>query len=122
VVAVLDWELCTIGDPVADFCWSLLYWADPEDEVVALVDPPTTAPGFPSRAEVVDLYARTSGFDLSHLDTYMAFSWWKQACIVEGVAARFEKGSRGGMATADPASIRERVDRYLALADDLTRP
>jgi aminoglycoside phosphotransferase (APT) family kinase protein len=90
--------------------------------VVALVDPPTTAPGFPRRAEVVELYARTSGFDLSHLDTYMAFSWWKQACIVEGVAARFAKGTRGAMPTSHTASILERLDRYLALADDLTRP
>jgi aminoglycoside phosphotransferase (APT) family kinase protein len=121
VIAVFDWELATIGDPVADFCWSLLYWSDPGDRVHALSDPPTLAPGFPRRAEVAALYARRSGRDLSHLDTYFAFSWWKQACIVEGVLARVKQGATGGMRVSSPGEIAARVDLYLALADDLSR-
>jgi aminoglycoside phosphotransferase (APT) family kinase protein len=121
VLAVLDWELCTIGEPVADFCWSLLYWSDPGDAVMALTDPPTLAAGFPRRDEVVELYAERSGLDLSQLDYYMAFSWWKQACIVEGVYARFQRGGTAGMRSGPLEAILERVDRYLALADELSR-
>ncbi len=121
VAAVLDWELCTLGDPVADFCWSQLYWADPDDEVAALQSPPTLHDGFPLRDEVTDLYARRSGFDLSDQDWYLAFSWWKQACIVEGVVARLRQGAGGGMKTAPVEDIVARVDRYLDLAEQLSR-
>lgn len=121
IAAVLDWELCAIGDPVADFCWSQLYWADPGDEVTALTSPPTLCERFPRRDEVFALYARESGFDLSDKDWFLAFSWWKQACIVEGVVARVKHGASGGMKTGPVEEIEARVDRYLDLADGLSR-
>ena len=119
IAAVLDWELCTIGEPVADFCWSLMYWADPDDELSFLQDPPTRGPQFPRRAEVAELYARKSGFDLSDLDYYTAFSWWKMACIVEGVYARLKQGAGGGMRTGSLDNVARLVDRYLEQADRL---
>jgi aminoglycoside phosphotransferase (APT) family kinase protein len=119
LAAVLDWELCTLGDPVADFCWSLLYWADPSDSISALTDPPTLAPGFARRDEVAELYAQRSGRSLDAYDYYMAFSWWKQACIVEGVLARARQGSSGGGGIGSLDAIAERVDSYLQLADEL---
>ena len=119
VAAVLDWELCTLGDPVADFCWSLLYWADPGDPVTALTDPPTLAPGFVRRDEIANRYAERSGRSLDAYDYYMAFSWWKQACIVEGVLARARQGASGGAPIGDLSAIADRVEAYLDVADGL---
>ena len=116
VRAVLDWELCTLGDPVADFFWSLLYWAEPEDDLCVLPDPPTRLPHFPRRTEVEAHYAQITGFDLSQRDFHLAFGWWKQACIVEGVYARLLKGAGGGMRGAVPERAAAQVERYLARA------
>jgi len=116
VRSVLDWELCTIGDPVADFFWSLMYWAEPEDEISFLQDPPTRLPQFPRRADVVASYEELSGQALPHAEFYTAFGWWKQACIVEGVYARLVKGASGGMKTAPPEQVARIVERYLERA------
>ena len=119
IAAVLDWELCTIGDPIADFVWSLLYWAEPKDSITWLLDPPTLNPHFIQRDAVVELYAQRSGLDLSELDYYLAFSWWKQACIVEGVYARLKQGASGGMKVDSIDAIAIRVNSYLAMATEL---
>jgi aminoglycoside phosphotransferase (APT) family kinase protein len=120
IAAVLDWELCTIGDPVADFAWSLQYWADPDDDISFLNDSPTLAATFDRRATITRRYEELSGFDLSDLPFYTAFSWWKQACIVEGVYSRHLRGAAGGMgANVDPSSIAARADRLFAKAADL---
>lgn len=116
VAAVLDWELATIGDPVADFAWSICYWADPGDPAPFLEASPTLDPGFPRRAEVIERYARRSGRDLSALPWLMAFSAWKMGCIVEGVHARRRRGARGGATTGDPATIARRADGFFAHA------
>ncbi|MEX2268302.1 MAG: phosphotransferase family protein [Acidimicrobiia bacterium] len=114
VIAVLDWELCTIGDAVADFVWSLLYWADPGDEIGFLESAPTLAPVFCRRTEVAARYAARSGRGLDALPWLVTFSYWKMACIVEGVYVRRLKGARGGAAeTPDVARIAARVDGLL---------
>ncbi len=119
IAAVLDWELCTIGDPVADFIWSLNYWAQPDDTLYWLQDPPTLNPNFPSRQQVMNWYQQASGINVEqHLSWYNAFSWWKQACIVEGVYARLLKGASGGMKVAAADQVAERVDRYLVQAGE----
>ena len=117
VIAVLDWELCTTGNPVADFAWSLQYWGDPEDDMSFLADPPTCNPIFMRRQQYCDLYAQRSGFDFSDLPYYQIFSWWKQASIVEGAYARRLAGAVGGMATSgDVHEIARRVDQMLEQA------
>ncbi|MCJ7437559.1 MAG: phosphotransferase family protein [Acidimicrobiia bacterium] len=118
VAAVLDWELCTIGDAVADACWSLLYWIDPGDALPFLDSAPTLAPVFPRRADAAARYATRSGRDLDSLGWFSVFGYWKMACIVEGVYARRLEGARGGGAQGDPSSIASRVDAYLAYAAD----
>jgi aminoglycoside phosphotransferase (APT) family kinase protein len=95
VAAVVDWELCTLGDPLADVGMLMVYWAEPGDEVTALFDPPTLAAGFPSREEVESRYAERSGRDLSELDFFVALASWKLAIILEGVYARFAAGQYG---------------------------
>jgi aminoglycoside phosphotransferase (APT) family kinase protein len=122
IVAVLDWELCTIGDPVADFAWSLQYWADPGDTYSFLSDPPTLEDVFVRRDEVARRYEKRSGLDLTNLPYYAVFSWWKQACIVEGAYARRLAGATGGMKSAgDPSDIGRRADALLEHAAELAR-
>jgi aminoglycoside phosphotransferase (APT) family kinase protein len=96
VRAVLDWELCTLGDPLADVGLLMVYWAEAADEFSALGQMPTAVPGFPTRAELRAAYAERSGRDISQLDFYVAFGYWKLACILEGVYARYSGGAMGG--------------------------
>ena len=121
VIAVLDWELATIGDPVADFAWSLLYWSDPGDEVRFIDDTPTLDPGFPRSVDVVERYADRSGRDLSALGWYRAFGYWKMGCIVEGVHARRSRGQGAGAPSNTLETIAARADRFLHVADDKAR-
>jgi aminoglycoside phosphotransferase (APT) family kinase protein len=95
VLAVLDWELCTLGDPLADVGLLQVYWAEPGDETLPLGTAPTVMPGFPTRAAVAGAYAARSGRDLSRLDYYTAFAYWKLAVILEGVVARHASGAYG---------------------------
>jgi len=96
LIGVLDWELCTLGDPLADIGLLMVYWAEPGDEVPALGVAPTTAGGFPSREEMRARYAERTGRDVGSLDFYVAFGYWKLACILEGVYTRYAGGSGGG--------------------------
>lgn len=118
VSAVLDWELCTIGSPAADVVWSLCYWADPADPLSFLTDPPTLAEHFPTRAEVTARY-QSAGVDLADRAWYEVFSWWKHACILEGVYGRALAGAAGGLGTRDPAGIAARADAFFARSADL---
>ncbi len=98
VAAVLDWELTTLGDPLADAGLLQVYWAQPGDETLPLPDAPTLADGFLSRAEVAERYASATGRDLSELPYYVAFGYWKLACILEGVFTRYSSGAYGDAA------------------------
>jgi aminoglycoside phosphotransferase (APT) family kinase protein len=95
VLAVLDWELCTLGDPLADVGLLLVYWAEPGDQTLPLGTAPTIMAGFPGRAAITEAYATRSGRDLSQLDVYVAFASWKLAVILEGVVARHATGAYG---------------------------
>ncbi|MBW8060478.1 MAG: phosphotransferase family protein [Solirubrobacterales bacterium] len=95
VAAVVDWELCTLGDPLADVGLLMVYWSQPGDEVIPLLEPATLEPGFPSREELQARYAERSGRDLSQLDFFVAFGYWKLAIILEGVYARYAAGQYG---------------------------
>jgi aminoglycoside phosphotransferase (APT) family kinase protein len=93
VVAVLDWELSTLGDPLADLGMTLTYWQDPGADSGPLATPGATAqPGFPTGAELAQAYAARTGRDLSRLPFYLGFSAMKLAVILEGVQARYLHG------------------------------
>jgi aminoglycoside phosphotransferase (APT) family kinase protein len=81
VRAVLDWELCTLGDPLADLGTLMVYY--------------NPHPGFPSREELVERYREKSGRDTTNLAYYTAFGHWRLACIIEGVYVRYATGAMG---------------------------
>jgi len=109
VRAILDWEICTLGDPLADVGMLMVYWADPADATAVLGLSPTTAPGFSTRAEVLARYDAVSDLDLSEVGYYSAFAYWKLACILQGVYARYVAGAGAGdqgSVDAFPAQVR----------------
>lgn len=115
VRAILDWEICTLGDPLADLGTLLCYWAEPEDPSAALLGvAPTTAPGFMTRGEVTKAYARHSDLDLEAVAYYQSFAYWRLACILQGVFARYRAGATAG----DRGSV-EGFPQHVALLADL---
>jgi aminoglycoside phosphotransferase (APT) family kinase protein len=111
--AVLDWELCTLGDALADVGWMLVYWADPGE--VRQQNDPTSAGGFLTRRELVDRYANLTGRDLSQIDYYAAFAYWRSAIIGEGVYSRYLNGVMADE-EVDVARFGENVARAAGLA------
>jgi aminoglycoside phosphotransferase (APT) family kinase protein len=99
-VAVLDWEMSTLGDPFADLGALLAYWSEDGDhpvlEAARIVPPVTAEPGFPTRREVVERYAERTGFDVAAVGWYQAFAYFKLAVICQGVAARAAGGAMLG--------------------------
>ncbi|MDJ0787208.1 MAG: phosphotransferase family protein [Myxococcota bacterium] len=97
LVAVYDWEMATLGDPLADLGYCLIYWVEPGDARSHFSAYGVTAlEGFPSRAELVAEYARLSGRDISDVDFYRVLALTKLAVISEGIYARFRKGKTVG--------------------------
>jgi aminoglycoside phosphotransferase (APT) family kinase protein len=115
VVAVLDWEICTLGDPLADLGLLLVYWTGPGDEQSAWAGGgATTADGFWDRHQLAERYAEVTGRDLAQLDVYVAFASWKLACILEGVYARYLGGALG---QRDPAELAPFERQVVAAAE-----
>jgi aminoglycoside phosphotransferase (APT) family kinase protein len=100
IVAVLDWEMSTLGDPLADLGALLAYWSEADDDEVfaaaRVVPPVTAAAGFPTRAQVVEQYGAVTGFDVSDLAWYRAFAYFKLAVVCQGIAARAAGGAMLG--------------------------
>ena len=110
IAAVLDWELCTLGDPLADVGYLLNNWVSP-GEAPAGTPAPTAAGGFPSRAELLERYVAATGRDLSQIAYYRAFSHWRSAAINEGVYARYLKGAMGRTDGLDLTRFEESTPR-----------
>ena len=114
--AVVDWEISTLGDPLADLAYALNFWPDPTDPEPPLPDAALAPPGFPTRTELAERYAQTSGRDLSNLDYYIGFNRWKSAAIVHGVYARYCEGKKSSD-DVDLEEMRERIGRTLDLSE-----
>ena len=93
IVAVLDWEIATLGDPLADLAYALNAWTEPDD-VMEGTDPPTALAGFASRADLIGYYEERTGADLSDLAFYRSYNHLKTACILHGVYARYRRGQK----------------------------
>ncbi len=94
VIAVLDWEMCTLGDPLMDLGTSLSYWFTDDDPAWLTAGLPMTTgePGNPSRMEVVEMYEKQSGRKVDHLVFYYSYGLFKIAVIVQQIYYRYKKG------------------------------
>jgi len=126
VAAVLDWELSTLGDPLADVGLFYVYWQDSTDTATqaaaGLLPSVTRLPGFPTRRELIERYASRTGSDLSALPWYVGFACFKLAVVLAGVAARGRAGAMIGDGFVEMAArIAPLVDvGHGALSGDLT--
>jgi aminoglycoside phosphotransferase (APT) family kinase protein len=115
VLAVLDWELSTVGDPLADFTYHLMQWHMPPDDSGAgtgsLTGFDLAALGIPSVAEYVDMYRARTGLDpRPHLAAYLAYNFFRIAAILQGIVGRV----RDGTATSEHAAAKAQMVRPLA--------
>jgi len=94
IIGVLDWEMCTVGDPLSDLGTTLAYWTDPGDpeEIQKISAVPTTTPGTLTRAELVKRYASATGRDVSNMAFYLAFARFKVAVIIQQIYYRYAQG------------------------------
>ncbi len=113
VAAVVDWEIATLGDPLADLGYSMNAWVQADDPYVDGRDSPSLAAGFPTRDHLVERYAQRTGRDLSELPYYRAFNRFKTVCIVHGVYARYRRGQKA----IDPKALADLHTRLIRLID-----
>jgi aminoglycoside phosphotransferase (APT) family kinase protein len=115
VRALLDWELSTLGDPLADLGWLLAYWGW-DEEVARTLDVPTLAEGFPSAGVVLRRYLDETGRSGDEVDYYVAFALWRLAVVLAGVRTRNRRGAYGAVTPAHLAELDQRVAAVVAAA------
>ena len=117
--AVLDWDMCTRGDPLLDLANLVIYWSQADDSETwrEAVWMPTDKPGFPTRAELVEIYAALTGFDVSRFAWYEVFVNFKVAVILQQIYIRYLKGQ-----TSDErfAVLGRRVTALIRKCEELT--
>jgi len=117
VRAILDWELCTVGDPLADVGLMFAYWSelgrDATGPAALFREPVTLLPGFPDGSALVSEYVTSSGRDIGELDFWVAFAYWKVAVIVEGVFRRWLNDPLNG---SEAGGLQAATDRLAGLA------
>ncbi|MFT4798367.1 MAG: aminoglycoside phosphotransferase (APT) family kinase protein [Candidatus Azotimanducaceae bacterium] len=120
VLAILDWELCTLGDPLADVGYLLNNWVSPgEIETREGDQSPTAVGSYPSRDELCEIYANKTGRDLSQINYYRAFAHWRLAAIGQGVYKRYLMGAMGKDREVDLDKQKEGVAIRAAAALEL---
>jgi aminoglycoside phosphotransferase (APT) family kinase protein len=122
IEAVLDWELCTLGDPLADVGYLLNDWNSPDDsEPTAGGSTPsaTSCGGFPNRKELLARYEELTGRSTQAVDYYRAFQYWRLAAIVEGVLSRYKQGVMGD--AVDLGLIEKQINSLATAALTLAR-
>jgi aminoglycoside phosphotransferase (APT) family kinase protein len=120
-VAVLDWEMATIGDPLFDLAVSLSYWVTPGDpeELQMILPTVTNLPGFVSRETFMEMYAQKSKRDLSSIDYYMIFAYFKLAVIIQQIYVRWKRGQTQDERFGIYGSRVQTLVRYAAQLADL---
>ena len=92
IVAVLDWEMATLGDPLADVASMVIWWDGMGGLESPVADLPGDVPGYPSSHDLLERYARQSGLELTPLPWYVGFAFFKVAAIFEGIHYRSQQG------------------------------
>ena len=118
ILAILDWELSTLGDPVADLAQTVLYWGDPDGPKVPLIPSITTEAGWPGPERLLERYCAATDTDPSHMPWYLAFATFKFAAIAQGVATRSLAGDMAGQEFGDIGpQIRDLVEHGHSILD-----
>lgn len=124
VVAIFDWEMATLGDPLSDLGYTLIYWSEADDPFLTPgqgglggSSPFTIKPGFFTRAQIIDAYAQQSGRNVDAIDFYQVLALYKLAIISEGIYARFLQGKTLGEGFSSYRATPKLVARALAIAD-----
>ena len=123
IQAVLDWELCALGDPLADVGFLMNNWAEPGEEnsptARGAAQSPTVTGGFPTRAQMLRRYEELTGASTAGVDYFRAFQYWRLAAIVEGVMARYIQNVMGKQ--ADVGAFKAQIDGLAASAQAAVR-
>ena len=124
IVAVLDWEMSTLGDPISDLAISLVYWSQATDTLrkkIPVAEDVTSGPGFWSRQQVLDRYVSQTGLDISHLDECVALACFKLAVIMESIHHRNLSGQQLGAAAGAQSTMGEATLALTELGLAVTR-
>jgi aminoglycoside phosphotransferase (APT) family kinase protein len=108
IIAVLDWEMSTLGDPISDLAISLVYWSQASDTLrnqIPVAQEVTSGPGFWTREQVVQHYVSKTGYDISHLDECVALACFKLAVIMESIHHRNLSGQQLGAAAGAQSTM-----------------
>lgn len=108
IIAVLDWEMSTLGDPISDLAISLVYWSQAGDTLrnqIPVAQEVTSGPGFWTREQVVQRYVSKTGYDISHLDECVALACFKLAVIMESIHHRNLSGQQLGAASGSQSTM-----------------
>ena len=92
IVGVLDWEMATLGDPLADLASAVVWWDGMSGLDLPVAAVPADVPGYPGGDVLLAAYERESGLDLAELPWYLGFAFFKIAAIFEGIHYRSEQG------------------------------
>ena len=101
VAAIVDWELCTLGDPLADLGTVIASWSNADEIDTPFIYSPSLSGGFPSRKDIITLYEKKSLLNISEIEFYIRLSFWKHAMIMEGVYVRYSLGYYGNVDKKD---------------------
>jgi aminoglycoside phosphotransferase (APT) family kinase protein len=124
IVAVLDWEMSTLGDPISDLAISLVYWSQATDTLrkkIPVAEDVTSGPGFWSRQQVLDRYVSKTGLDISNLDECVALACFKLAVIMESIHHRNLSGQQLGAAAGEQSTMGEATVALTELGLAVTR-
>lgn len=115
ISAVLDWELCTVGDPLVDLAWLLDDWRSVSENAI-FIPSPTREGGFPTRSELIDVYRKETGFSIDRIGYYRGFTQWRAASLLQSVLIRRRTSIIGVHNTGDLEFLDESIATLLRSA------
>ena len=124
IVAVLDWEMSTLGDPISDLAISLVYWSQSTDTLrkkIPVAEDVTSGEGFWTRQQILDRYVEITNFDISYLDQCAALACFKLAVIMESIHHRNLSGQQLGAASGAQSTMGEATVALTELGLAVTR-